>query len=116
MRVLVLTTVYQQILRELYQTRPELARASHQEQYRAVCDVGFGLVGFQRDNLEKLGHTAVELIVDSGEQQRAWMREHADLRGRLATVAPVLAGLARRALGRRTPAWLAKLAGSLPMR
>jgi spore maturation protein CgeB len=90
-RIAVVDTYYPAFLADHYQRRPELRRASYDDQLAALMGRCFGTSDAYSQHLSELGHEAVDLVVNCFELQSASARER----------------------GWRSPA---RLAGSLPSR
>jgi spore maturation protein CgeB len=76
MRFLILDTDYPAFLNRLYATHPGLEKNPYREQMQARAESWFGQAGFYSSNLNKLGHEAHEICINSEPMQRAWAREH----------------------------------------
>src|ERR1043166_680701 len=76
MRIAILHTVYDAVLRQLYDASPGLVERPYADQLAALCGLGFGHADFAVLNLKRLGHEASEFFVLSEPLQRSWAREH----------------------------------------
>lgn len=76
MRILIVDTYYPAILAEHYRARPELARASYDEQLAALMQRDFGTADAYSAGLRDAGHDAADLIVNAAPLQRRWAAEH----------------------------------------
>jgi hypothetical protein len=75
-RIAVVDTYYPAFVADHYRRRPELRRASYDEQLAALFARSFGTSDAYSHYLTELGHEAVELPVNCLELQAAWAREH----------------------------------------
>jgi spore maturation protein CgeB len=75
-RIAVVDTYYPAFVAEHYRLRPELRRASYNEQLGALMDRCFGTSDAYSRHLSELGHEAVDVVVNCFELQSAWAREH----------------------------------------
>ena len=76
MKFLVLDTWYPGVQSWVYRETPGLAAQPYAHQWRALMDVLFGTSDFYSRNLSRLGHEAVEVILNCAPLQRRWAREH----------------------------------------
>jgi spore maturation protein CgeB len=76
LRILIVDTYYPAFLAEHYAALDELADASYEEQWHALMGTCFGTADTYSHNLERLGHTAHEVVANCEPLQAAWAREH----------------------------------------
>src|SRR5262245_40111335 len=76
MRILILDTHYQESLRQVYESKPQLAQQSSHEQLQAIYETGFGRADSLPLNLSKLGHEAEQFIANAQPIQISWANEH----------------------------------------
>lgn len=76
MRLLKVTTDYEQYLRQFYRRHPLLALEPFDRQRRRLLDDFFGWADFYQHALRPLGYDAHELVVNAEPLQRAWALEH----------------------------------------
>jgi spore maturation protein CgeB len=75
LRVTIVDTYYEAFLDRFYAARPELGRASYDEQWRALMDMCFGTFDAYSHHLAALGHEATEIVPNCASLQTAWARE-----------------------------------------
>lgn len=75
MRVLILSTDYQEFLDWFYAGQPGLRTASYDEQLSARCDSLFGIADFHSRNMKSLGHDAMDVHFNNVALQAAWLWE-----------------------------------------
>lgn len=76
MRIAICDAYYLDATAALYARRPELGRASYEQQHRAVMAMHLGTGDAYSVGLAAAGHEAVELISNLDTVQAAWAREH----------------------------------------
>jgi hypothetical protein len=97
LRVAVVDTYYPAFLAAHYADRPGLAERSYAEQLQSLMERQFGTSDAYSHELRRLGHEAVDLVVNAPELQRAWRRENGRGRGWLLDVPGRVGAAARRA-------------------
>jgi hypothetical protein len=96
-RIAVVDTYYPAFVAEHYRRRPELRRASYDDQLAALMARYFGTSDAYSFHLNELGHEAADLAVSCFELQSAWAREHGlGSLGRVVGTLPTRVGLAAR--------------------
>ena len=107
MRVLVVDTYYEPMLREHYAERPGLEARTYAEQHASLMARCFGTADAYSRGLRALGHQAAEVVANCAPLQRRWAAERGiGLRSRLAGATDRLPGAARRRLER---GWLGRV-------
>lgn len=76
MRILILDTHYQQSLRSVYDTDPQLSQRSSSDQLQTIYETGFGRANFLPLNLSKLGHEADQYVINAAPVQLRWAHEN----------------------------------------
>jgi spore maturation protein CgeB len=99
MRVLVVDTYYPAFLAEHYAARPGLDREPYEAQLASLYERRFGTTDAYSFNLRRLGHEAIDLVVNCEPLQQQWMRERGGTSGARARVARWAPGRAGRFLG-----------------
>jgi hypothetical protein len=79
MRILIVDSFYDAVLRDVYAARPGLAHADYTAQWRALMGTFFGTADSYSHYLKPLGHEAHELVANAAPLQRAWAREQGSL-------------------------------------
>lgn len=76
MRILILDTYYSEPLGAVYERNPGLEHQPYAEQLQTIYDYGFGRGDSFPANLQKLGHSADQFIINATALQRRWAEEH----------------------------------------
>ena len=76
MRILILDTHYQESLRQVYESNPELAQQSSHQQLQTIYETGFGRADSLPLNLRKVGHEVEQFIANAQPIQISWANEH----------------------------------------
>lgn len=76
MRILILDHYYESFLDQVY-AGSDRPRGSYEEQWRALMARAFGTADFYSVNLQALGHTSTEIVVNCLPLQKQWALEHA---------------------------------------
>lgn len=70
-----INTYYEAFLKQHYDTHPNLAMRSYQEQHASLQSACFGDSDFYSSNIRKAGWGAIDLIVNCRPLQAAWAKE-----------------------------------------
>lgn len=81
MRIVYLTTLYPDYVRQFYTTRPELLGESFGKQRAALNADGFGWNGAWNGPMSRAGHDYLEISVNVRALQVAWLRESGQGKG-----------------------------------
>lgn len=75
-RFLVINAYYPEVIRKVYQQRPDLGAKPYTEQLEALLDVGFARANFLQKHLRKLGYEADDIIINAPQLQQTWADEN----------------------------------------
>ncbi len=76
MKIFIINTYYSGFLEHFYRSHSEIAGLSYEAHRQVLIDEQFGTSNFYSKNLNTLGHTAKEFIVNDELLQKKWAEEH----------------------------------------
>lgn len=76
MKIFIIQTYYPSFLSEFYSRNPLLSNVSYGEHWQTLMNEQFGTANFYSKNLNMLGHTAKEFVINNENLQKQWASEN----------------------------------------